>query len=90
MARKVNMITRTIEETTVAVMGLNTSTKEVVNEEIIIAGKINPDRLLKFMNDNFAPADTVFVQASILKVSETLYGMPDTEFVKHAKKLPPR
>ena len=90
MSRKVNMVTRTIEETTVAVMGLNTSTKEVVNEEIIISGKVNPDRLLKFMNDNYAPVNTVFVQASIMSVSNTLYGMPDTEFVKYATKLPPR
>ena len=84
------MITRTIDVTTVRVMGLNTNTQEVINLEIEVSGSLKDERLLKFMNDNYAPADTVFVQASKVKESSILYGMSEAEFIKHAKVLPPR
>ena len=90
MARKVNMVTRTIDTTIVQVMGLNTRTQEVVNSDIEVAGTVKDVRLLKFMNDNYAPADTVFVQAFIKDVTSQLYGMTEAEFIKHAKVLPPR
>lgn len=90
MARKVNMVTRTIDTTIVQVMGLNTSTKEVINTDIEVSGSVKDERLLKMMNDLYAPADTVFVQASVKEVISKLYGMSEADFIKHAKILPPR
>ena len=90
MARKVNMVTRTIDTTIVQVVGLNTSTKEVITADIEVAGSVKDIRLLKMMNEQYAPVDTVYVQASVKEVISKLYGMSESDFIKHAKVLPPR
>ena len=88
MAR-VRMVTRTVATTVVEIMGLNVVTCEVSiikyelpscpeGKELEVAKKL-------YETDEFK-----LVKVESTEVKEVLYGMPESEFIKLAKVLPPR
>lgn len=85
------MVTRTISTTTATVLGLDLSTDEAVQRKVTLSGEFKTSKdLLKAIRkkcelDVFEP-----VKIIDSKVTEKLYGMSETEFLKHAKVLPPR
>lgn len=90
MARE-RMVTRTVEVTVAEVMCLDVTTAEVTIQSFELSGKFaSNDEILKAVKkvnetETFKP---VAVQKT--DVNEILYGMPEIEFIKLAKVLPPR
>lgn len=84
------LVTRTISETTVTVLGLDVSQGKAVTNIFTIAGEHNAESALKvikkqYEDDNYKPVSVVSYN-----VDEKLYGMTEQEFIEHAKILPPR
>ena len=90
MARE-RMVTRTVELTIAEVMTLNVTTAEVKTIAYEVGGGLTDEKaVLKAVrklheNDTFK---CVAVQS--ISTKEILYGMPEIDFIKHAKVLPPR
>ena len=84
------MITRTVTATVATVMGVEISTAKAFTEEITLTGsfKDNAD-LLKAIKKQDS-SEKVYATIISTKEQETLYGMPESEFMKYAKVLPPR
>ena len=84
------MITRTVSATVATVMAVEIKTAKAFTTEFTMTGiyKDNAD-LLKAIKKNDSD---VLVYAAIVstRTEETLYGMPESEFMKYAKVLPPR
>ena len=90
MAR-VRMITRTVKGTFANVMCLDTLAAKAVNGEYEISG-VYPDaeKLLKALKAEYETDTLKLVHIVSSFETEQLYGMPENEFMLHAKKLPPR
>lgn len=90
MAR-VPQVTRTIQTTKATIMCLDIEKGESVNKEITLPRVYKDDEaILKVAkkvidNDNIKAVHVVSAE-----VNETLYGMTEEQFVKHAAILPPR
>ena len=89
MARE-RMVTRTVCETIVDVMKVNTETCEVtvVNHRLTF----QPDEklALKYVQKHFDNETEKHVAIQGFRNEETLYGMTEQEFIQLAKVLPPR
>ena len=89
MARE-KMVTRTVSATIAKVMVVEIKTAKAYTIEFTLTGafKDNND-ILKTLkkNDN---EELVYAAVVSTEVKETLYGMPESEFMKYAKELPPR
>ena len=87
---KERMVTRTVTAINVTVMGIDTTTAQVVTEVKTLTGtyKDNADMLkaIKKLYDG----NVVYACIVSAETVETLYGMPESEFMKYAKVLPPR
>lgn len=87
---KERMVTRTVIAINVTVMGINTTTAQAVTEVKTLTGtyKDNVD-MLKAIKKLY---DGEIIYACIVSTEtvETLYGMPESVFMKYAKVLPPR
>ena len=84
------VITRTIVSITVTVLGLDIETALSSTKTFVIGDVDNEKDALKIItaiceNDTFKPVKVV-----TLDREENLYGMPESIFLKYAKKLPPR
>lgn len=90
MARE-RMITRTVIATVYNVMAVDVSNNSVVTIEVRIASaeSISKKHLDEAIR-NAMSAGYLFVQVISETKEETLYGMPEDEFIKYAKVLPPR
>lgn len=88
MAR-MRMVTRTVEVINVEVMAINTETAEVTRPVYTVTGVA--DSAIEKAVRKLYETDTVKI-VKILSTSRTecLYGMPEDEFIKLAKVLPPR
>lgn len=84
------MITRTVTATIANVMVVEIKTAKAYTTQIALTGsyKDNND-ILKTLkkNDN---EELVYAAIVSTETKETLYGMPESEFMKYAKELPPR
>ena len=91
MARKEKMVTRTFDITDVTFMGINLETKQVETMTLSVPGKIDDHdaALVAVRKVNQNPKIVPSVVTS-LDSREELYGMTESEFLKHSKKLPPR
>ena len=90
MAR-VRMVTRTVVSTVFTVMVVNNETKTVENEVVIIPSADNmTEKALDTAIRNDIPEGKLFVQVVSSEKTETLYGMTEEEFIRHATVLPPR
>ena len=88
--KKEKMITRTITTTRFTCLAVNVNTCEVTTAEINLTGEYKTD---KEKNDALAKASTdaiKYVTIRNIEVIEELYGMPESVFLEHAEKLPPR
>ena len=89
MARE-KMVTRTVTATVAKVMVVEIASAKAYTTEITLTGvfKDNAD-LLKTLKKNDTN-ELVYVAIVSTETKETLYGMPESEFIKYAKELPPR
>lgn len=90
MARE-RMVSRTVCNGVFDVMAVNPETKEVTNREISVPSynSLNDKQVLNIINAEL-PAPLVHVVHTLVKTEEVLYGMPEVEFMKYARVLPPR
>ena len=85
------MVTRTVSAYNYTVMTVNTNTAEVANKVFTITGdKLENAQALKSMQKLYNTDELKLVAIVEMTESVTLYGMPETEFIKLAKVLPPR
>ena len=90
MARK-PQVTRTMTTTKVAVLCLNVDEGEPFNEVVTLPRTYKDDKAILKEVRKIIDTDSVkAVHISAVKVEETLYGMDEDEFIRHAKILPPR
>ena len=84
------MITRTVTATVATVMVVEIKTAKAFTTEFTMTGiyKDNAD-LLKAIKKNDTD-ELVYAAIVSTRTEETLYGMPETEFMKYARVLPPR
>lgn len=90
MARE-RMVTRTVSFTVCKVMAMVVSTASVVTDTVKVPGTFDSiDDILKAVKKSYETADykpTVVVSS---EVNEILFGMPEEDFIRLAKELPPR
>ena len=89
MARE-RMVTRTINETTVNVMVLDVTTANVTIQPFKLSGTFTTDEALKACKKRYDTDTIKLVYVDSMEETEILYGMPEDEFMKYAKVLPPR
>ena len=86
----VKMITRTIEQTTVEVMCVDTNTAQVTINSYTIGGSYTDEDLLKKLKKLFETDGIVLVKIESKYTEELLLGMPEDDFIRYATVLPPR
>ena len=89
MARE-RMVTRTINETTVSIMALDVTTANVSIQDFKLSGTYTADEALKACKKRYETDTLKLVHVDHITETEILYGMPEDEFMKLAKVLPPR
>ena len=89
MAR-VRMVTRTVYATVCECLCMNTDTAEVSKQEFILTGDVDEKDRLKLVKNTYENGSLVIAKIVSVTTKETLYGMPETDFIKLAKGLPPR
>ena len=89
MAR-VAMVTRTIETHNVHIVGMNTITKTVIEDDVTVTENLEGDKLLKHINKVYGTTEIIYITAVVIGSNSTLYGMTEADFIKHAQILPPR
>lgn len=90
MAR-VRMVTRTVNVAEVEVMMLNINTQKVSTLVAEVGGGITEEKaLMKAVKKMYEDASNKCVAITSVKQKEILYGMPEADFIRLAKVLPPR
>lgn len=90
MARE-KMVTRTITETIASVMYVNISTASVDYADYRLAGTFDSNEaIMKKLKKDYETEEIKLVNIVNVDTVENLYGMPEAEFMKLAKVLPPR
>ena len=89
MARE-RMVTRTVEEAEVEAMYVNVSTQQVGKTTLKISATVGQGKALAYIQKNLQTDDMKYVAITSYNVHEYLYGMPEQEFIAHAKILPSR
>ena len=89
MARE-RMVTRTVEEARVSAMVANIKNKTIDTAVYSISATIPEEKRLTFLQKHFQTDDTRIVTIVSTEIVQTLYGMPEVDFIKLAKILPPR
>ena len=89
MARE-KMVTRTLTITTLEVMTVDITTATTGTARFDIVGEHTFDTALKAVKDLYETETTKIVTITELVLNDYLYGMPESDFIKIAKILPPR
>lgn len=85
------MVTRTITETIASVMYVNISTASVDYADYRLAGTFDSNEaIMKKLKKYYENEEIKLVNIVNVDTVENLYGMPEAEFMKLAKVLPPR
>ena len=84
------MVTRTLTITTLEVMTVDITTATTGTARFDIAGDYTFDTALKAVKELYETETTKIVTITDLVLSDYLYGMPESDFIKMAKILPPR
>lgn len=90
------MVTRTISTTTIEVLVINIETSEVGTKHFVLGQNMIKDEKTMLSNAqdmlNTETGNALWkcVAVKNVKEEETLYGMPESDFIKYAKILPPR
>ena len=90
MARE-RMVTRTVSEAKVKALAVNVNECKLETREYSISATVKEGDEVKFIN-KFIEKDTGVKVVSVIErtVTEVLYGMPEVDFIRLAKVLPPR
>lgn len=84
-------VTRTIITTKANVLCLNIETGEPCNEIVVLPRTYKDEKsLMKKVTELFTDSSVKPVHVVDKEEIETLYGMPEQDFIKYAKPLPPR
>ena len=83
------IITRTIVNNSVKVLGVNLNTA-TAEERTYNIGEVDDGKLLKVINTISASDNFTAVKVLEVTTTEKLYGMPESLFLQYAKELPPR
>lgn len=84
-------VTRTIKTTNCTLMCVHTETAEVFNKDVVLPRTFEDDNAILKAAKKVHETDTIKVVAVVQSsVTETLYGMSESDFIAHAKPLPPR
>ena len=89
MARE-KMVTRTLTITTVEVMTVDITTETTGTARFDVVGDYTFDTALKAVKELYETETTKIVTITDLVLNDYLYGMPESDFIKMAKILPPR
>ena len=89
MARE-KMVTRTLTITTLEVMTVDITTSTTGTARFDIVGEHTFDTALKAVKELYETETTKIVTITDLVLNDYLYGMPESDFIKMAKILPPR
>ena len=90
MAR-VPQVTRTIPTTDVKFLVVNTELRQTYEQVITLPRTYkDEDKMMKALEKVLAGEPIKAVSIISYEVRETLYGMTEAEFIKHAEVLPPR
>ena len=84
MAR-VRMITRTIESNEFNCLVVNGSTVETATVTLGNLDGVKPEKVEQMIKEQLLSKGLLFVKINESKKIETVYGMPETEFIKYAK-----
>lgn len=84
------MITRTIKVTSGVMMKVNNNTGETVNEKFELGGEFTVKECIKILRKKHETNDTSIGCVTGVEVTEKLYAMPETDFVKYARIIPAR
>ena len=88
---KEKMITRTVVTTEVKVMGIVVAEAKTITSEFTLVGSFKDnDDILKYIKATYEDGTIVYAMVIEVTEQETLYGMTESEFMAHAKQLPPR
>lgn len=89
--RKEQMVTRTFHTTKATVMCLDVEHGESCTEVITLPRTYKDEKaLMKAINIAFVSETIKPVHVVSTDIIETLYGMTESDFIKHAKELPKR
>ncbi len=90
MAR-VSMVTRTIVTTKCVALCIDIETAEPFNKDYVLPGTYSDEKkLLKAVQKMEETENVKVVHIVDTEEVETLYGMPESDFIKYATVLPPR
>ncbi len=84
------MVTRTIETICGNGVFMDTKTRQIISKDIQIPCDIPEKKKSAYINANFGGENLVFIMIDNEHTVTTLYGMPESEFIKLSKVLPPR
>ena len=89
MARE-KMVTRTLTITSVEVMTVDITTATTGTARFDIVGDHTFETALKAVKELYETDTTKIVTITELVLNDYLYGMPESDFIKMTKILPPR
>lgn len=90
MAR-IRMVTRTVKGTRASVLCLDTETANAITIDFEIGGTYpDNEKLLKALQKEHGNGIIKLVHIVETEEIEQLYGMPESDFMFYAQKLPPR
>lgn len=84
-------VTRTIQTTHCTVLCMDTEAREPINKDVVLPRTYKDENAMLKAAKKVIETDTIkCVQVVHHTVNETLYGMPEQDFIAHAKPLDPR
>ena len=90
MAR-IPMVTRTVNGTEFTVLCMNPKTRDAFSEKIVLNAKFKTeDAMMKELRRQLDNEDRKVVVITESNPVSALYGVEESEFLKIARKLPPR
>lgn len=90
MARQ-RMVTRTVNENTYTCMCVDTISAEIINRDFVVGVEFETeDAALRNFQKLYNTDGFKVVAVVAHSVKEILYGMPEADFIRLAKVLPPR
>ena len=87
---KERMVTRTLTITTVEVMTVDITTATTGTDRFDIVGDNTFDTALTAVKELYETDTTKIVTITELVLNDYLFGMPESDFIKMAKIMPPR
>lgn len=90
MSARIRMVTRTVRANVFEVMTVNTETKEVTNIDVTVSAMLDTKSTEKAIRKVVEVDNIKAVMWAAKGVKEVLYGMPEEDFIRLAKVLPPR